>query len=139
MNFGSSALGVDLHEKSNSYLMIHNNNSRRVTRRWSHGVDGNQGGVDTAVSATSRRSCKMTEKGKQYQLAMLGVERQKLASKLTKKMSTIESMLCSVRNSTAFQKELNQVDDLFKLIEGITEGMKAVDGGSMWTISGLSG
>ena len=39
MNFGSSALSVDLHERSNSYLMINNNNSGRVSRSWPHGVD----------------------------------------------------------------------------------------------------
>ena len=70
----------------------------------------------------------MTEKGKQYQLAMLGVERKKRTrnSKLTRKISTIDSILYSVRNSTTVQ-ELNQVDDLFKLDEGINERMKAVN------------
>ena len=42
-------------------------------------------------------------------------------------MSTIESMLYSVRNSTAVQEELNQLDDLFKLVEGISERLKDVD------------
>ena len=34
MKFDSSALGVDLQERSNSYLMINNNNSARVSRCW---------------------------------------------------------------------------------------------------------
>ena len=70
----------------------------------------------------------MTENGKQNQLAMLGVERKKRTrnSKLTRKMSTIDSILYSVRNSATVQ-ELNQVDDLFKLDEGINERMKAVN------------
>ena len=42
-------------------------------------------------------------------------------------MSTIESMLHSVRNSTAVQEELNQLDDLFKLVEGISERLRDVD------------
>ena len=36
-------------------------------------------------------------------------------------------MLYSVRNLTAVQEELNQIDDLFKLLEGIFEWMKSVD------------
>ena len=32
MKFDSSALGVDLQERSNSYLMINNNSTRRVSR-----------------------------------------------------------------------------------------------------------
>ena len=102
MNYDSSALSVDLHKRSNSSLMINNNNSRRVSRSWPYGVGSNQGGVDTAVPATSNRNCKMTEKGKQYQLLMLGYERKKLASKLTRWISTFKSMLCSVRNSFFF-------------------------------------
>ena len=98
IKFDSSAVGVDLQERSNSYLTINNNNSRRVSRSWPYGVDGNLGGVDTAVLATSKRSCKMTEKGKQYQLAISVDERRKLTSKLTRRMSTIESMLYLVRN-----------------------------------------
>ena len=49
----------------------------------------------------------MREKGKQYQLAKLGDRRKKLGSKLTRKMSAIESMLYSVGNSTAVQEKLN--------------------------------
>ena len=75
------------------------------------------------LSGTSKRSCKMTEKGKQWQLAMLGDERKKLGSKLTRN----ESMLYSVRNSTTVQEELNQLDGIFKLVEGINDRMKAVD------------
>ena len=61
MKFDSSAFGVDL-KRSNSYLTINNNNNTGVSRSWPHGVDGNKGGVDTTVLATSKRSCKMTEK-----------------------------------------------------------------------------
>ena len=93
IKFDSSVVGVDLQERSNSYLTINNNNSRRVSRSWPYGVDGNLGGVDTAVLATSTRSCKMTEKGKQYQLAILVDERRKITSKLTRRMSIIKSML----------------------------------------------
>ena len=50
----------------------------------------------------------MREKGKQYQLAKLGDRRKKLGSKLTRKMSAIESMLYSVGNSSAVQEELNR-------------------------------
>ena len=38
-------------------------------------------------------------------------------------MSSIKSMLYSVRNSTAVQ----QLDGLFKLFEGISERLKSVD------------
>ena len=58
---------------------------------------------------------------------MLSDESKRLASRLTRKMSTIESMFYLVRNSTAVQVELNQADDSFKLVEGINERMKAVD------------
>ena len=57
----------------------------------------------------------------------MGDQRKKLTSKLTRKMSIIESMLYSVRNSTAVYEELNQLDDLLKLVEGISESLKAVD------------
>ena len=42
--------------------MINNNNSLKVSRIWLHGADGNQGVVDAAVPATSKKSCKMREK-----------------------------------------------------------------------------
>ena len=125
--FDSSAFS-DLYERSKSYLIINNINSRRVSRSWPHVVDDNQGVVETAVSATNKRSCKMTEKGKSYQLAIVGNERKKLAFKLTRKISMIKSMLYSVRNSIAVQEELNQLDDIFKLVERINDRMKAVDG-----------
>ena len=35
--------------------MINNNSSLKVSRSWSHGVDGNQGGIDSAVPATSKK------------------------------------------------------------------------------------
>lgn len=60
INFDSSARDVDLHERSGSYLMV-NSNRKRASRSWQHGVNGNQGGVDTVVPATSKRSCKMIE------------------------------------------------------------------------------
>ena len=60
INFDSSARNVDLHERSDSYLMF-NNNRKRASRSWQRGVNGNQGGVDTVVPATSKRSWKMIE------------------------------------------------------------------------------
>ena len=64
---------------------------------------------------------------KQYQPPTLDENRRKIAFKLKKKTKMINSMLYFRRNANVIHEKMNQVNELFKMIEDVNEKLKAID------------
>lgn len=64
---------------------------------------------------------------KQYQPPTLDENRRKIAFKLKKKTKMIKSMLYFRRNANVIHEKVNQVNELFKMIEDVNEKLKAID------------
>ena len=64
---------------------------------------------------------------KQYQPPTLDENRRKIAFKLKKKTKMINSMLYFRRNANVIHEKVNQVNELFKMIEYVNEKLKAID------------
>ena len=64
---------------------------------------------------------------KQYQPPTLDENRRKIAFKLKKKTKMINSILYLRRNANVIHEKVNQVNELFKMIEDVNEKLKAID------------
>ena len=71
--------------------------------------------VDADVSRRTQKTTKLTNKGLQYRLELLGERRSKLHGKLLRKSSMIDEMTYSWVNATAIREEMDQFDDTIKL------------------------
>ena len=72
-----------------------------------------------------KRTRKLTEKGREYELSKIDYRRKKTASSLTRKSDMIDEILYSSTNASA--EQLNQLDDLFQKIESIQKEMITLD------------
>ena len=64
---------------------------------------------------------------KQYQPPTLDENRRKIAFKLKKKTKMINSIFYLRRNANVIHEKVNQVNELFKMIEDVNEKLKAID------------
>ena len=58
---------------------------------------------------------------------MIDDRREKTASRLIRKSGMIDKVLYSSTNASAVQEQLNQLDDLFQIIESIQKEMITLD------------
>ena len=70
-----------------------------------------------------KQTRKLTEKGREYQLSKLDDRRKKTASRLTRKPGMISETLYYRTNASAVKEQLNQLDDLSRIIESIQKEM----------------
>ena len=68
-----------------------------------------------------------TQKGREYQISILDSRRRKTASRLLRKGKMIEDLLYSPSNIQAVKEQLNQMDDIFKLIEETQHELISLD------------
>ena len=69
----------------------------------------------------------LTEKGKQYRASTLDKKNKALVSGVNRKMSDIDVLLYTDENDTTVKEELQQLNDVFKLIEEINQEMIELD------------
>ena len=70
---------------------------------------------------------KMTDKGREYRKGVLDKKRANLVSRIIRKSSEIDVLLYSRQNDVTVKEELAQLNDIFKLIEGINQEMIELD------------
>ena len=69
----------------------------------------------------------MTEKGRKYSLFTLENKLAKLVSRLLRKCSEIDDLMCSYQNSITVKEELAQLNDMFKMLVDIHEEFEQID------------
>ena len=70
---------------------------------------------------------KMTDKGREYRKGILDKKRTNLVSRIIRKSSEIDVLLYSHQNDVTAKEELAQLNDIFKLIEGINQEIIELD------------
>ena len=76
---------------------------------------------------TGKRKRTLTEKGKQYRASILYKKKKSLVSRVNRKMSDVDVLLYTHENDTTVKEELQQLNDVFKLIEEINQEMIELD------------
>ena len=74
-----------------------------------------------------KRQPKMTEKGREYRLSTLENKHAKLVSRLLRKSSEIDDLMFLYQNSITVKEELDQSNDIFKMLVDIHEEFKQID------------
>ena len=70
-----------------------------------------------------KRQRKMAEKGREYRKEILDKKRTNLVSRIIRKSSEIDVLLCSNQNDVTVKEQLAQLSDISKLIEDINQEM----------------
>ena len=73
------------------------------------------------------RNLKMTEKGRQYQLAVLEKRQAKLVARTIRKSSEINDLMCSLQNSITVKEELAQLNNIFRMLVEIHKKQEEID------------
>ena len=76
---------------------------------------------------TEKRKGTLTEKGKQYKASILDRKKKALVSRINRKMSDIDVLLYTHENDVTVKEELQQLNDVFKLIDEINQEMIELD------------
>ena len=76
---------------------------------------------------TEKRKRTLTEKGKQYRASVLDRKKKALVSRINRKMSNIDALLYTHENGVTVKEKLQQLNDLFKLIDEINQEMTELD------------
>ena len=63
-----------------------------------------------------QRTRKLTEKGMEYQASLMKEKVEKMTARLTRKYSAVEDLLYSSKNMLAVEEEMQQFNDLLKLL-----------------------
>ena len=79
------------------------------------------------AGSMDKRQRKMTDKGREYRKEILDKKRANLVSRIIRKSSEIDVLLYSHQNDVTVKEELAQLNDIFKLIEGINQEMTELD------------
>ena len=77
------------------------------------------GSIDSEAcqgDVVNRRKKKLTEKVRGFQLDELEIKRSNLHRKMTRKTNTVEDMLYSFKNTEAVREQLQQFDDIFRMM-----------------------
>ena len=64
------------------------------------------------IKGKTKRQVKLTEKWKEYKMALLEKKRSKLVSRVIRKSSKIEKIMYSFQNSIVVKEELQQLNDV---------------------------
>ena len=92
-------------------------------------ISKNVGAIQEAVpliKENTKRQVKLTEKGKEYKMALLK-RRSKLVSRVIRKSSEIDDLMYSFQNDIAVKEELPQLNDMFKMLVEIHEELENID------------
>ena len=73
------------------------------------------------------RNLKMTEKGRQYQLAVLEKRQAKLVARTIRKSSEINDLMYSLQNSITVKEELAQLNNIFRMLVEIHKKQEEID------------
>ena len=76
---------------------------------------------------TGKQKRTLTEKGQQYGASILDKKKKALVSRVNRKMSDVDVLLYTHENDTTVKEELQQLNDVFKLIEEINQEMIELD------------
>ena len=68
------------------------------------------------LEGKTKRQVKPTEKGKEGKMALLEKKRSKLISRVIRKSSEIDDFMYSSQNGIAVKEELQQLNDMFKML-----------------------
>ena len=74
-----------------------------------------------------KRNYTMTEKGRQYQLAVLKKRQAKLVARTIRKSSEIDYLMYSYQNSITLKEELAQLSNTFRMLVEIHEEQEEID------------
>ena len=84
-------------------------------------------GTVPVIKENTKRQVKLTEKGKEYKIALLEKRRSKLVSRVIRKSSEIDDLMYSFQNGIAIKEELQQLNDMFKMLVEIHEELENID------------
>ena len=73
-------------------------------------------GAVPLLEGKTKRQVKPTEKGKEGKMALLEKKRSKLISRVIRKSSEIDDFMYSSQNGIAVKEELQQLNDMFKML-----------------------
>ena len=79
------------------------------------------------AGSMDKRRRKMTDKGRKYRKGILDKKRTNLVSRIIRKSSEIDILLYYHQNDVTVKEELAQLNDISKLIEGISQEMIELD------------
>ena len=74
----------------------------------------------------SRRKKKLTEKMRIFQLDELERKWSNMHRKMTRKTNTVEDMLYSFKNTEAVREQLQQIDDIFRMMMDVQKSYNSV-------------
>ena len=69
----------------------------------------------------------LTEKGKQYRLSILDKKKKALVSKINRKMNDVDVLFHTHESVVTLKEDLQQLNDVFKLINEINQEMTELD------------
>ena len=76
---------------------------------------------------TGKQKRTLTEKGKQYRVSILDKKKKALVSRINRKMSDVDVLLYTHKTDVTMKEELQQLNDVFKLIDEINQEMIELD------------
>ena len=85
-------------------------------------------GAVPLIEGKTKRQVKLTEKGKEYKIALQEKKKSKLISRVIRKSSEIDNLMYSSQNGIAVKEELQQLSDMFKMLVEIHEELENIDG-----------
>ena len=84
-------------------------------------------GAVLLIEGNTKRQVKLTEKGREYKMALLEKKRSKLVSRVIRKSSEIDDLMYSFQNGIAVKEELQKLNDMFEMLVEIHEELENVD------------
>ena len=84
-------------------------------------------GAVPLIERKTKRQVKLTERGKEYKMALLEKRRSKLISKVIRKPREIDDLMYSFQNGITVKEELQQLNDIFKMLVEIHEELENID------------
>ena len=80
------------------------------------------------IEGKTKRQVKQGEKGKEYKMVLLEIKTSKLVSRVIRKSSEIDDLMYSFQNGIAVKEELQQLNDMFKILVEVHEKVENIDG-----------
>ena len=80
------------------------------------------------IEGKTKRQVKPGEKGKEYKMVLLEIKTSKLVSRVIRKSSEIDDLMYSFQNGIAVKEELQQLNDMFKILVEVHEEVENIDG-----------
>ena len=84
-------------------------------------------GAVPLIERKTKRQVKLTEKGKKYKMVLLERRRSNLVPRVVRKLSEIDDLMYSFQNGITVKEELQQLNDVFKILIEIHEESENCD------------